>query len=431
MQTRRDFLRTSGQSLTSASVWLAASASLIRSIESAAASSRWPDDDSAARDEVFWSTVARAFIADGRYIVLNGGGQNPPPKEVIEALTSYEAHAAAQPRPNNDRLITHVEQHRRRLAQHLGCEPDEVAITRNTTEGLNIVANGVELQSGDEVIYTSFDEYYGARPLRLRAARQGVVLRKVDLPIPPPDDVVVERIAAAITPRTKLIVASHIADGWGYVLPIAKISALARSRGVPVLADGALAFGHVVVNVRELGCDYYVSSLHKWLSAPLGTGLLYVRRDRIAALWPLYGVGEPESANIRKFEQIGTRAGAPLAAIGQALDFHETIGPGRKAARLRYLGSYVLEGLRGAPGVQCFTDADERRRGSLMRILVKGLSGEAVEKQLREKYGIWTFGRLGSEWDGIYISPNLFNLPAHLDQFANAMREIAAEAVKA
>lgn len=152
------------------------------------------------------------------------------------------------------------------------------------------------------------------------------------------------------------------------------------------------------------------------------------QNDRIAALWPLYGADEPTSTDIRKFEQIGTRAGAPLAAIGQALDFHEAVGPSRKAARLRYLGSYVIEQLRDAPGIQCFTDGDERRRGSLMRILVKDLSGEVVEKQLRDKYGIWTFGRLGSEWDGIYISPNLFNLPAQLDRFAKAMREIAAGA---
>lgn len=430
MQTRREFLRAGGQSLTTASVWLAASASLIRSVESAAAASRWSDDEDAARDEAFWSTVARAFSSDGRYIVLNGGGQNPPPKEVVEALTGYEMYAAAQPRPNNGRLTAYVEQHRGRLARHLGCEPDEVAITRNTTEGLNIVANGTELQRGDEVIYTSFDEHYGARPLMLRAARHGVVLRKVELPIPPADGVVVERIAAAMTPRTRMIVASHIADGWGFVLPIAKISALARAKGISVLADGALAFGHIVVNVRELGCDYYVSSLHKWLSAPLGTGVMYVRRDRIAALWPLYGAYQPQSPDIRKFEEIGTRAGAPVAAIGQALDFHEAIGPGRKAARLRYLGSYVISRLRDAPGIQCITDGDERRRGSLMRILVKGLSGEAVETQLREKHGIWTFGRLGEAWDGIYVSPNLFNLPAQLDRFVAAMREIAAGAAR-
>lgn len=425
MATRRDVLKLGLRSAASAAVWLTASASLLRSIEAEAASGGWQDDDEAARDEAFWITVARAFATDGRYVVLNGGGNNPLPRDVVESLTRYEALAAAQPRPNNGQLLARSEQHRARLARHLGCAPDEVAITRNTTEGLNIVANGIELKAGDEVVYTSFDAHYGAKPLKLQAARRGITLREVALPIPPADDDVVTRIGAACTARTRLILASHIADGWGFVLPIARISAEAHRRGIAVLADGALSFGHILVDVRQLGCDYFVSSLHKWLSAPLGTGVLYVARVRIASLWPLYGAEEPRSADIRKFEEIGTRSGAPIAAIGQALDFHESVGPGRKAARLRYLGRYVLDRLADEPRVRCITDADPTRRGSLMRIVVDGLKGEALATALREKHGIWTFGNLGDEWDGIYISPNLFNLPQHLDRFVEAMRAIA------
>lgn len=230
---------------------------------------------------------------------------------------------------------------------------------------------------------------------------------------------------ATLSPRTRLVVASHVADGWSYVLPIRRISDEAHRRGITVLADGALSFGHLVCDVRELGCDYFVSSLHKWLAAPLGTGVLYVRRDRIAGIWPLYGTHEPESADIRKFEEIGTRSGATNAAIGQALDFYEAVGPERKEARLRYLGNYLLERLEGITRLRCYADPDATRRGSLMRILVDGLKGPEIEETLRERFGIWTVGNFGPPWDGIYVSPNLFNMPKDLDRFVAAMREIA------
>ena len=407
-------------------VSLAASAALLRSIEAWSASAGWSDADEAARDEAYWRSVARAYMSDGRYLVLNGGGNNPLPRDVVDALARYDGFAAMQPRPNNGQLATRIDLHRKRLARHLGCDEEEIAITRNTTEGLNIVTNGVTLAAGDEVGYTSFDAHYAAQPLRLRAARQGIVLREAEIPIPATDDEVVRRVTSAFTPRTRLVIASHVADGWGYILPIRRIADQAHRRDIAVLADGALSFGHLVCNVRELGCDYYVSSLHKWLCAPLGTGVMYVRRELIAGLWPLYGADEPRSADIRKFEEIGTRSGATIAAIGKALDFYEAVGPERKEARLRYLGNYLLERLAKMPGVRCFSDGDPARRGSLLRILLDGRKGPDVEKILREEYAIWTFGNFGPPWDGIYVSPNVFNLTADLDRFVQAMREIAA-----
>jgi selenocysteine lyase/cysteine desulfurase len=321
-----------------------------------------------------------------------------------------------------------MDQHRARLARLLGCDAEEVAITRNTTEGLNIVVNGTDMQPGDEVILTNFDRTYGAVPLRLRAARQGIVLREVSLSIPPTDDEVLDKVAAALSPRTRLILCSHVADGWGFVLPIARLAAIARERGIPLLADGALSFGHLAFDVRQLGCDYFVTSLHKWLSAPFGTGLMYVRRDRIAPLWPLYGARDPQSADIRKFEQIGTRSGPTIAAIGQAIEFHEAVGPERKAARLRYLGTYLLDRLKGDSRIRCITDPNESRRGSLMRIGIAGLKGTQVETALRERFGIFTFGGFDDGFEGIYASPNLFNLPVHLDRFIEALRALAREA---
>ena len=425
MATRRMFLKGIGATSTGARTTLHAAPALIAAIAGRAAAATWKSPEEAATDEAFWTSVAQAFRTDGRYLMLNGGGSNPPPHQVVDALTTFEAFAAAAPRPNNAQLVARMDQHRQRLARLLGCDAEEVAITRNTTEGLNIVANGIDMNAGDEVVLTSFDRTYGAVPLRLRAARQGIVLREVSLSTPPSDDEVVSKVSAALSPRTRLILCSHVADGWGFVLPIARLSAIARERGIPLLADGALSFGHLAFDVRQLGCDYFVTSLHKWLSAPLGTGLMYVRRDRIAPLWPLYGARDPQSADIRKFEQIGTRSGATIAAIGQALDFHEAVGAERKAARLRYLGTYLLDRLKGDARVRCITDPNEARRGSLMRIGIVGLKGPQLETALRERFGIFTFGGFNDGFEGIYASPSLFNLPVHLVRFIEALRAIA------
>jgi len=381
-------------------------------------------DDEIARDEEYWSLVAQAFHLDGRYVILNGGGQNPPTRDSLDALVRYEQFATAQARPNNSALLDRIESHRNRLAQHLNCKSAEVAITRNTTEGLNIVAHGLDLRDGDEVIVSSFDAAYAGEAFQNRVRRGGIKIVQVDLPEPPRDDDVVERFRAAISSRTRLIAVSHIADSYGFVLPIRRLAELAHLHGALMLADGALSFGRIEVNVQELGCDFYASSLHKWLGAPLGTGVLYVREKLIPSLWPLYGVGEPNVPDIRKYEWIGTRSGSTIAAIGQAIDFHETIGPSRKAARLNYLLQYVLPRLDGVPGVTWLSDVEPDRR-TISRIGVRGWSGVQLAAALRERFNFWTLGAPG--WDNTYISPNLFNLTPQMDRFVDAIKTLSRE----
>jgi selenocysteine lyase/cysteine desulfurase len=320
-----------------------------------------------------------------------------------------------------------MEPHRRRLAEHFRCDPEEVAITRNTTEGLNIVAQGLDFERGDEVLISSFDHEYTARALQIREARHGVVTREVPMPVPCRDDEVVQRFKAAITSRTRLIAVSHVADGFGFVLPVRRLSQLSHDQGIPILADGALSFGHLVVDVGELGCDFYASSLHKWLGAPLGTGLLFVKRERLTRLWPLYGGEEALASDARKFERIGTRSGPTVAAIGQALDFYEAVGPKRKEARLRYLLNYLIDRLAEEPRVRFITDLEAGRRTSLARVTIQGWTGPELETAFRERFGIRVWGHFGDEWDGIYVSPNLFNLPPQLDRFIRAVRELATE----
>lgn len=376
-----------------------------------------------AADEAYWGLVAQGFDLDASHVVLNGGGNNPKPRTVLDALARYQPLSESQQRPHNSALLARVDVLRARLATHLGCTAAEVAITRNTTEGLNTVALGLPLTRGDQVLISNFDHHYAGAPLRQRAARDGIELVTVELPLEPTPAAVVAAFEQKITARTRLLVASHLTDGWGFVLPVRELAALAHRHGARMLVDGALSFGLIPLSVREMECDYFATSLHKWLSAPLGTGLLYVRQERIAELWPLYG-SDHAAGDIRKFEQIGTRPGAPVAAIGQALDFHEQVGPQRKLARVRHLLAIVLNALADVPRVKTFTERDGKRNAGLARVRVDGMSGRDLMNAVRE-YGFYTYGGFDGENDGIYIAPNLFNTPQQMRQFADAIRTIA------
>lgn len=381
--------------------------------------SRTRDDE-----EQFWSDIALEYDLDDRYTVLNGGGNNPLPRRVASALRRYQEMAASQPRPFNYEFINYREEHRRRLARLLGCDSAEVALTRNTTEGLNIVARGLAFERGDRVLFSPFEEHYAYRAFEPLASRYGVELKVVDLPVAPSTEQVVSAFAAEMTPGSRLLVASHIVDSWGYVLPIDELAALAHRSGARLLVDGALSFGHIPVDVKQLGCDYFATSLHKWLNAPLGTGVLFVREDRIEDLWPLYGVRR-NAIDIRKFEEIGTRDGAVIAAIGQAIDFYELIGPERKAERLRFLLSRLIERLSGVQGVQVITEPDAARRAGLARVVVDGWTGVDLTTALRERFAFYVYGNFPGDLDGVYVSPNVFNSLQDIERFAAAVKELA------
>ncbi len=392
-----------------------------------AATSLTPADASTgnpADDEDFWTDVALEYDLDDRYTILNGGGNNPLPRPVVDALSRYQRWAATQPRPFNYQLIAYREQHRTRLAPLFGCDADELALTRNTTEGLNIVARGLALGRGDQVLLSNYEENYALRAFRPLQERSGVDVDIVELPVSPSAGEVVDAFAERMTDATRLLVVSHIVDSWGFVLPIRELAELAHDNNAQLLVDGALGFGHIPVDVEALGCDYYATSLHKWLNAPLGTGALYVKRDRIRDLWPLYGVAT-DPFDVRKFESIGTRDGAAIAAIGQAIDFYALIGVERKAARLRFLLTYVMEQLADIGGVAVVTENDPMRRAGLARIVVEGRSGPELTKTLRDDHSFWIYGNFPGPQDGVYVSPNVFNSLDDLDRFSEAVRHIA------
>ncbi|MEO1079418.1 MAG: aminotransferase class V-fold PLP-dependent enzyme [Pseudomonadota bacterium] len=417
--SRRDLLLTTA----AAAVCLSANAEKIAA--ASLGNVRGRSAQELARDEDFWIPIARAYNLDGQYTILNGGGNNPIPASVVDAMHRFDELTASQPRPHNYVLLNRIDQHRERLARLFNCDADELAITRNTTEGLNTVCAGLDLREGDEVVLSNFDQRYVQPIVDQLVARHGVVSRTVELPMSPTASDVVARYQESFTSKTRLVVASHIVDGFGFVLPVQDLTALAHGHGAQMLVDGALAFGQIPVDVRQIGCDYYATSLHKWLNAPLGTGALFVKRERLTSLWPLYG-NFRASDDIRKFEQIGTRCGPTIAAIGQAISFYEQIGPERKAERVKYLSSLVRDALQGVAGVTVLTEVDESRRSGLARIVVAGLSGRELTTILREEHRIYTYGNFPGPYDGVYISPNVFNSGEDMGHLVDSIKQIAA-----
>src|SRR5213596_1720933 len=313
-----------------------------------------------ARDEDFWLGIQQAFTLDRTLINLNNGGVSPSPRVVQEAMRRYLEYSNTAPVYTMWQVLEpEIESVRRRLAASFGCDPEEMAITRNASEALEIVQLGIPLERGDEVLTTTQDYPRMLTTWHQRERREGIVVREITFPVPPPSqDDLAERIERAITPKTKVIHVCHITNLTGQIFPIKRIVQRARARGIEVIVDGAHAYAHFPFTRDDLDCDYYGTSLHKWLLAPHGTGFLYVRKSKIAKIWPMMAAPPEMNANIRKFEEIGTHPAANHNAIAEALNFYEAIGPERKAARLRYLRDRWAKRLERVPGVKILTPYD-------------------------------------------------------------------------
>ena len=314
-----------------------------------------------------------------------------------------------------------------RLAQMAGCLPEELIITRNTTESLDTVVSGFDWKPGDEAVMSVHD--YGAMldQFKLMGRRWGVKNTLVTVPFDPQsDDEIVQVYANAITPRTKLLMVCHMINITGHVLPVRAICDMAHARGVPVMVDGAHAFAQLDFRIPDLGCDYYGASLHKWLGAPLGAGILYVRKDRIPALWPLYADEGVPLDSIAKLNHTGTHPVHTDLGILDAIDFHETIGIQRKEARLRWLQRYWTTQVRGHRNVLLFTPSDPNRTGAIANVGIRGMTPSALAKSLFDKYRIFTVAIDTAGVTGVRITPQLFTTTAELDTLVRAITELSA-----
>src|SRR5687768_627860 len=295
--------------------------------------------EAVADDESYWAEIQRAFDSDRTMINLNNGGCSPTPSHVLEAMIRDLRFSNELPVEHMWRVLEpRLESVRRDLAREFGCDTEEMAITRNASESLETMILGIDLRPGDEVIVTNQNYPRMLTSWDQRARREGIVVRSVSFPVPPPSPGrIVEAFAAAIGPRTRVIEVPHITNLTGQIMPVRELVRLARPRGIEVFVDGAHAFAHFPFTRDELECDYYGTSLHKWLLAPIGTGFLYVRKAKQRALWPLMAAPAAMNDDIRKYEEIGTHPAANHNAVSAAVAFHRAIGAERKVARLRYL----------------------------------------------------------------------------------------------
>jgi isopenicillin-N epimerase len=383
--------------------------------------------DTVARDEDFWFNVRHAFTVDRNMINLNNGGVSPAPKIVMDTETRYLEMENLSPSYYMWNVLDPgIETVRRRLARAFGCDPEEIAITRNASEALEIVQLGMELKRGDEIVTTNQDYPRMITTWQQRERRDGVVLKQVKFDVPPPSmDYLTRRIEEAITPRTRVIHICHVTNRTGQIFPVKQICQMGRARGIEVIVDGAHAFAQFPFTQSDLDCDYYGTSLHKWMLAPIGTGMLYVRKNKIDKIWPMMPAPESMNGNIRKFEEIGTHPASQRNSITEAVNFHESIGPERKAERFRYLRKRWSSRLRDLPGVKILNSEDPAQSCAIGFLSVAGFEAPKLSTYLWEKHRIWTVSIVTpGEYQGLRITPNVYTTLEEVDTFAEVMEKL-------
>jgi isopenicillin-N epimerase len=425
MFTRRNFIRTLGSAAAAGSVASFRDDGIARVFAAGrSTANRTPEE--MATDEDFWREIQNAFTLDRTIINLNNGGVCPSPRVVHDALKRYLDFSNEAPTYSMWRILEpNIESVRRGLAETFGCDVEEMAITRNASEALENCIFGLDLKAGDEVLTTTHDYPRMLTSWQQRERREGIKLRQVSFPVPPPSpDTLFDIFEKNITPRTRVILVCHITNLTGQIFPIKRICQMARARGIEVIVDGAHAFAHFPFKLADLDCDYYGTSLHKWLLAPIGTGFLYVRKAKIKKLWSLMASEKVNEENIRKFEEIGTHPAANHNAIAEALTFHEGIGAERKAARLRYLKDRWAKRLEKSGRVKMLTPYDPAQSCALANFSVEGIDPVKLGGHLWEKYRINCTPIVHAEFSGIRITPNVYTTTREIDIFCEAVEKV-------
>ncbi|HLN96878.1 MAG TPA: aminotransferase class V-fold PLP-dependent enzyme [Pyrinomonadaceae bacterium] len=430
---RRNFVSLASKGLGLATLSSLTVTSLLKEVLAASKHVAHLTPEQAAMDEDYWAAIQNAFSVTRGIINLNNGGVSPSPRIVTEALVRYiwqQEDATAYTmwqilEPQSETIRTG-------LAEMFGCEREEIAITRNASESLEVLLMGMDFKSGDEILTTTQDYPRMLTTLRQREKREGLSLKLIKIPIPPKDlSEIVKAFANGITSRTRLILMAHQVNITGQITPVKAVCEMARARGIETIVDGAHSFAQFDFKQADLGCDYFGTSLHKWLYAPKGTGLLYVKREKIAKIWPLMAAESKQANDIRKFEEIGTHSAAPKLAIGEALLFHNGIGGKRKEARLRYLSRYWMNRLKDVPKIRFNTSFDPEQSCAIANVNIDGTNPSAVGSYLFDKHRIFTTPIIHEEFQGIRITPNVYTTLGELDRFSNLMEKIARQGLPA
>jgi selenocysteine lyase/cysteine desulfurase len=375
----------------------------------------------------FWKVVQESFSQSAAFTNLENGYFSPSPLPVLNqymenvrmlnANTSYYMRV----KQTDDR-----EEIRAELAKFAGVDAEELAMVRNTTEAMEIVLLGLPLQKGDEVVYSTQDYYSMQNALKQRATRDGIVLKAIDLPLlPQSDDDIINAYQAAITTKTRLLHVTHMINTTGHILPVKQICDMAHAKGIEVIVDGAHTFAHINFEINDLGCDYYATSLHKWLCNPLGSGLLWMKREKIEKLWPLFADIEMATTDIRRFEHYGTYQNGIQLAHRAAIKFHNMVGSQRKEDRLRYLKNYWVQALQGTAGIRFNTPFDDARSCAIANVAIKGYTPAQLTQKLYDDYKIFTVAIDSPPVQGVRITPHLYTTTQHLDKLVDALKTLA------
>ena len=424
---RRSFLSSVGKGLGLMALSSATVASLLDNVHAAGKHISHLSPIEAAGDEDYWATIQQAFSVTRGIINLNNGGVSPSPRLVTEAFVRYtwqQEDATAYTmwqilEPQSETIRTG-------LAEVFGCDPEEIAITRNASESLEILLMGMDFKTGDEILTTTQDYPRMLTTLRQREMREGLKLNLIKIPIAPKnvDDIAVA-FERAVTPKTKLILISHQINLTGQINPVKKVCEMARSKGIETIVDGAHSFAQFDFKRDDLGCYYFGTSLHKWIYAPKGTGMLYVRKEKIPHVWALMASENQNKNDIRKYEEIGTHSAAMRLAIGEAILFHNAIGAKRKEERLRYLSRYWMNRIKDIPRVGFNTSFEPRQSCAIANFKIDGVDPVQLGGYLMSKYKIFTTPIVHDEFSGIRITPNVYTTLWELDRFANVVEQVA------
>jgi len=381
-----------------------------------------------AQNEDFWASVRSGYKLKPDYINLENGYYNFQPEELLEnfiskvRMVNYEgSYYMRTVQFDNKKAVA------ARLAKLSGCSPDELVITRNTTESLDMIIGGLHWNAGDEAVMAEQDYGSMLEMFKLVAKKYGVVNKIVSVPNhPSSDEEIVELYAKAITPKTRLLMVSHMINITGHILPVRKICDMAHSKGVDAMVDGAHAIAHIQFSIADLHCDYYGASLHKWLSTPLGAGMLYVKKENIHKVWPLLAEGERKEDDISRLNHIGTHPVHTDIAIDGAIDYYEKIGAERKEARMRFLQQYWTSKARSIPKVVVNTPSDPARACGIANVGIEGMKPGDLATVLLKKYNIYTVAIDYANVHGCRITPNVYTTPEDLDVLVKALKELSA-----
>lgn len=426
---RRKFLHKAG--LFSAATFLGAltQPAWSRRLNSVLQNATNKQADELASDEEFWYYIQQSFTVSPGLINLNNGGVSPAPKTVQEAMKRYYDYSNEAPSYYMWRILDQGrEPLRNKLAELAGCDAEEIAINRNSSEGLETVIFGLQLNPGDEVVAAKQDYPNMVNAYKQREKRDGIKLVWINLELPSEDeDYMVNQYVNAFTTKTRVVHITHVINWNGQILPVKRIAAEAHKRGIEVVVDGAHSFAHFDFKIPDLDADYFATSLHKWLYAPIGSGLLYVKREKIKTIYPLFATQDPLREDIRKFEALGTRPFFIEQAISKAVDFHYMIGSERKMKRLHYLKNYWMDRIKDLPGILLNTSLNARFGCAIGNVAVAGRKPGELDSFLLDKYKVHT---VGIEWEnikGVRITPNVYTTISDLDVLIEGIKAFVSK----